>query len=432
MTVARIDAEDDLIVVRETERHRIARDLHEEALQDLTEALDKAIANEPAETLVPALERVGEQLRVAIYDLRLGGEQGRPFGERLRSMVRVHRVIAGDCRVELHVADGVPAGPLGAVGTEVLRILAEALNNARRHAGARHVEVRVSATETDLRAEVSDDGRGFDPGVAATGIRGMHERAQLIEGRLDLRSEPGAGTRVRVEVPLPEREGPGRDVRIVLVEDHAAVREAIASAFEREAGFRVVGQAGTLRDARRMLADVDVVILDLRLPDGDGAELIKDLQDVNPQAQAVVLTAALDRVEIARAVRYGAAGAINKTAHLDEVIDAVRRLHAGQTLLPPDEVIALLRLAERHTRAEDAERRTAETLTLRERQVLQALAEGLDTQAVAGHLHISVRTVRNHAANILTKLGVHSQLQAVLFAVRNDVVDIGTTRGDRG
>jgi DNA-binding NarL/FixJ family response regulator len=133
-------------------------------------------------------------------------------------------------------------------------------------------------------------------------------------------------------------------VRILLVEDHATLREALASSFEREAeGFEVVGQAGSLAEARRMFEEagqpVEVAVIDLALPDGYGGDLIKDLREAYPQAQALVLSASLDRAQIARAVEAGAAGVINKTAHLEEVVEAVRRLRRGETLLPLEEVV---------------------------------------------------------------------------------------------
>ncbi|MEA2271168.1 MAG: hypothetical protein QOC64_3778, partial [Solirubrobacteraceae bacterium] len=153
--VARREAEHALLAVKEAERRRIARDLHDEALHDLTYALaeaDRARRDIAAGTgagaqrlsaLVPALKRIGEQLRGAIYDLRLAGEQDRPFTELLEGLVTAHRAMAAECDVALQLGDGVPAGSLGATGTEVLRILGEALTNARRHAGAGHVRVAV-------------------------------------------------------------------------------------------------------------------------------------------------------------------------------------------------------------------------------------------------------------------------------------------------
>jgi DNA-binding NarL/FixJ family response regulator len=213
-------------------------------------------------------------------------------------------------------------------------------------------------------------------------------------------------------------------VRIVLVEDHAVVREAIAAAFDREPDFEVVGQAGSLAEARPLINDVDVAVLDLGLPDGFGGDLIKELRLVNPRAAVLVLTASLDRADIARAVESGAAATFDKTAHLDEIVHAARRVGAGETLLPLDELEELRRLATRQREHECMDRQAIQSLTRREREVLEALAEGLDSHAIADRLCISVRTERNHVANILAKLGLHSKLQAVVLALRYDIVEV--------
>lgn len=174
----------------------------------------------------------------------------------------------------------------------------------------------------------------------------MRERAALLSGDLDITSQPGGGTRVRVDVALgrsAEREQ--RQARVLLVEDHSVVRQAIAAMFHRELDFNVVGQAASLAQARGMLQDVDIAVVDLTLPDGYGGELIKELLVVNPRARALVLSASLDRTETARAIHSGAAATLDKVAQLDEVVDAVRRLRAGETLIPLDEVLELLRVA---------------------------------------------------------------------------------------
>lgn len=328
--------------------------------------------------------------------------------------------------------------------------MGEALTNVRRHSGARHVRVAVWTSEERLWAEVSDYGQGFDlqaemtAGREATGgmgIKGMRERARARDGDLEIESEPGGGTKVRFELVLkkdreelkngePEEGKPGEEprqrVRILLVEDHATVREAIASSFEREAGFEIVGQAASLAQARRILdvEPVDVAVVDLGLPDGYGGELIGELTEANPGAQTLVLSANLDRAEIARAVESGAAGVLHKTVHLDEVVEAVRRLRAGETLVPVEEVVELLRFAGSKREEEYAAQQAVARLTPRETEVLQALAEGLDGKGISEKLNISLRTERNHKASILAKLGVHSQLQALVFALRHRVVEI--------
>ena len=257
----------------------------------------------------------------------------------------------------------------------------------------------------------------------------MRQRARALGGELKVESGLGQGAKVRFEMPLGQQDGeegpePEGEVRVLLVEDHASLREAAASVIEREPDIEVVGQAGSLAEARGMLEGVDVAVVDLFLPDGWGTTLIEELREASPDAQALVLSASLERVQIARAVEAGAAGILHKSVGIDQVIEAVRRLRAGETLMPVEEAVELLRFAGAKREQEHEARLTIAELTPREREVLEALAEGLDGKEIAEKLNISVPTERNHMASILAKLGVHSRLQALVFALRYGVIEI--------
>ena len=214
--------------------------------------------------------------------------------------------------------------------------------------------------------------------------------------------------------------------RLMLVEDHASFRQTLALVFDQQPDFEVVAQAGSLDEARRVIRgrEADLGVIDLGLPDGEGVELIEEVREANPHFAALVLTASLDRAEHARAVEAGAAGVLHKSADVDEILDATRRLAAGETLISAEELVEILLLAGQ-SREEAREARTSiEQLTPREMQVLRALAEGLTNKEIAERLHMSVDTERTHMMNILSKLGVHSRLQALLFAARYGLVEI--------
>jgi DNA-binding NarL/FixJ family response regulator len=433
--VDRKEAEEALLEVGEAERRKMAHDLHDGALQDLTYAvaevqLVQAISKDPEldprlQRVVEALVRMGRELRGIVYDLRLEEEQDKPLPELLESLVEMNRRMTPDRNIRLDVQDGFTSGPLGQRGTQLLRILQEALTNVHKHADARNVLVRLGGNENEIWVEVTDDGQGFDPEtIPGVGLRSMRDRARALGGNLDIESEPAKGTRVRFQVPLKRDKEPRLEkaIRVLLLEDHSSFRQATASVFEREPGFDVVGQAGSLAEARRLLEGVDVAVVDLGLPDGYGGELIKELREKNPQAQTLVLSATLDRAEMARAVEAGAAGFLHKSAGMVEVMEAIRRLRAGETLLPVEEVVELLRFAGSRREHEHEARLAIAQLTPREKDVLQALAEGLDGKEIAEQLGISDKTERNHMASILAKLGVHSRLQALVFALRHSVV----------
>ena len=214
--------------------------------------------------------------------------------------------------------------------------------------------------------------------------------------------------------------------RLVLVEDHASFRQTLAFVFDQEPDFDVVAQAGSLAEARRVMRgrEADLGVIDLTLPDGEGVELIEDLREANPHFAALVLTASLDELDHARAVEAGAAGVLHKSADVAEIMEAARRLAAGGTLISPQELLEMLRLAGESREEEREARASIEQLTRRELQVLEALAEGLTNREIAERLHMSVDTERTHMMNILNKLGVHSRLQALLFAARYGLVEL--------
>ena len=214
--------------------------------------------------------------------------------------------------------------------------------------------------------------------------------------------------------------------RILLVEDHASFRQTLAFILGQETEFEVVAQAGSLAETRRQASglEADLGVIDLSLPDGEGTELIGELREANRDFAALILTASLDKTEHARAVEAGAAGVLHKSADVDEILDATRRLAAGETLLSPQELGELLRLAGQSREEEREARASVGQITPREKEVLQALAEGLSNKEIAARLHVSVDTERTHMMNILNKLGVHSRLQALLLAARHGLVEL--------
>jgi two-component system, NarL family, sensor histidine kinase UhpB len=205
--------EESLREIREAERRRIARELHDVVLQDLTYALQSLRvirrmpeANRDAETgrQLEALKRAVGGLRDAIYELRLEGAQEQPLVRTLFSIVELNRQMAPECTFDLVVSGEFPASLSGPVGLEVVRIVQEALANVRRHSGARHATVTLGIAGDEARVEIEDDGRGFDPEEApGMGLTGMRERTLDLGGKLEVESERGRGTRVRLQVPLP-------------------------------------------------------------------------------------------------------------------------------------------------------------------------------------------------------------------------------------
>ena len=214
-------------------------------------------------------------------------------------------------------------------------------------------------------------------------------------------------------------------IRLLLVDDHLAFRQPLAFMFARERDLTVVAQAGSLVEAGEALAAVgecvDVALIDLQLPDGDGVEVVREMQVSGLGAHILVLTADLNTHHHARAIEAGASGILRKSAQLGDIVAAVRRVHAGETVQSPQEIIELLRLAYQERDRDQTAQETLASLTPRERQVLEALAEGLDNKAIGERLFISHETARSHVVKLLAKLHVESRLQAAIFAIRNGI-----------
>jgi DNA-binding NarL/FixJ family response regulator len=217
-------------------------------------------------------------------------------------------------------------------------------------------------------------------------------------------------------------------IRILLVDDHASTREPLAFMLEQEQDLTVIAQAGSVAEARRAIgaadASVDVAVVDLGLPDGSGEELIPVLRAAYPRAAALVLTYFSDRERLAQAVEAGASGVLHKSASVEEVIEAVRRLHSGEQLLSLEDVFEALRLVDQERRKDREVWLSFEKLTDRELEVLQALSDGLSDREISERFHVGSATVRSHVTSILAKLGVASRLQALVLAVRHGLVKI--------
>ncbi len=195
------------------ERRRIARDMHDAVLQDLSGVLQslrlthlrsrKAGLELDLEEELAALGRAASGLRSAIYDLR--HEKESSFVESVESLVELNRQLTPERKIALTIGEGLPGtSPSEEVGVELLRVVQEALTNARRHSGASNVGLRLRAEGEALVAEVTDDGRGFDPVAVegGVGLVGMRERVEAVGGEIEVSSRPGAGTKLAVRVPL--------------------------------------------------------------------------------------------------------------------------------------------------------------------------------------------------------------------------------------
>ncbi len=212
-------------------------------------------------------------------------------------------------------------------------------------------------------------------------------------------------------------------IRVLVVDDHRVLAEALVAALSEEPDIHVVGVASQVADvAGHLDARVDVVLMDYMLGDGTGADATRIVKSRQPDAAVVILTAVTDGETILETVKAGADGYLTKDRALDDVVASVRAAHAHEILLPRSVIMEIaLRVAE--ARQASAESVPIEPLTPRELEVLRLLTEGLDSETICVRLSIAPNTLRTHTQNMMSKFGTHSKLETVAFALRHGLVE---------
>ena len=216
-------------------------------------------------------------------------------------------------------------------------------------------------------------------------------------------------------------------ISVLLVEDHTAFAQALTAVMGMTDDLDVIGHANAAAEVEALLSQrpADVAVVDLDLPGASGIDVLHGLRDRGPTPTCVVLTASTDAAELGRAVEAGAAAVLHKSIDMGELLDVVRRVAAGDTVLPAVPTSSWLRaLAAERDRSWRA-RTVRAALTAREAQILQLLAEGHGGNAIAERLVISGETVQTHVRNLLGKLGVGSRLEAVALGLRLGIIDQG-------
>jgi DNA-binding NarL/FixJ family response regulator len=204
-------------------------------------------------------------------------------------------------------------------------------------------------------------------------------------------------------------------ISVLVVDDHRAVAEAIGGAMSSERGL-AVSVAWSGEEA------LDVILMDVAMPGMGGLEATRRILEANPDVKIIMLSAHDDDLLKARALETGAAGYLSKISPMDQLVDAVRKARRGEPLHEQEEIDRLQRRLRRRRSVEESERERVARLSQRETEILGWMAEGLDTQSVADKLGITHATVRTHTANALTKLAVHSKVEAVVLLIRHGKV----------
>ena len=216
-------------------------------------------------------------------------------------------------------------------------------------------------------------------------------------------------------------------IRVIIVDDHALFRRGLQMVLEVEDDIDVVGEAGDGAEAVAKAEETvpDVVLMDVRMPKRSGLEATRAIKEILPNTKILMLTISDEEADLYEAIKAGASGYLLKEISIEEVANAVRAVNAGQSLISPSMASKLLNeFASMVKRSDERAGVPAPRLTERELQVLKLVARGYNNRDIAKDLFISENTVKNHVRNILEKLHLHSRMEAVVYAVRERLLDI--------
>jgi DNA-binding NarL/FixJ family response regulator len=227
----------------------------------------------------------------------------------------------------------------------------------------------------------------------------------------------------------PSKSDRGSDdrLRVLIVDDHALFRRGLQMVLRQEEDIDVVGEAGDGHEAVDKAQELmpDVVLMDVRMPGQSGIQATEQIKDLIPHAKILMLTISDEEADLYDAIKAGASGYLLKEISIDEVADAVRSVWSGQSRISPSMASKLLtEFAAMSKRADERQQLPAPRLTDREMEVLRLVAQGMNNRDIAKELFISENTVKNHIRNILEKLHLHSRMEAVVYAVREKLLEI--------
>lgn len=223
--------------------------------------------------------------------------------------------------------------------------------------------------------------------------------------------------------PAPQGQTTGPDqtrdaITVFLLDDHEVVRQGVRALLEDAGGMVVVGEASTAADAVARIRALRprVAVLDVRVPDGNGVEVCREVRSHNPSVACLMLTSYSDDEALFEAIMAGASGYVLKQIRGNELVSAVRRVATGESLLDPAITGQVLRRLREPT-PEDAR---LSRLTEQERRILDLIAEGRTNRQIAQHMHLAEKTIKNYVSSLLAKLGMERRTEAAVFAVRLD------------
>ncbi|MGH8531221.1 MAG: PAS domain S-box protein [Gammaproteobacteria bacterium] len=428
----------------EAERIRISREIHDELGQALTSLaidlawLDQRVVATPVRRVAGMRQKIAAMAGLVdglIADIRRIASELRPsllekvgLAAAVETHARQFQERTG-IRCTTAFDAGIDLEQERAVG--VFRIYQEAMINVARHAGAAHVEIRLTQREAVFGLEVEDDGCGITEADArdpsTQGILGMEERARILGGSLSVRGIAGCGTLVSLHAPDERRETvppcgkdlSAREIELLVVDDHPLLRQGVKQILT-ESPLRVacheVQDAATLR-ACLQTRNFDLVLLDLSLPDQNGIECLREIKRLRPRLPVLVLSMYADQDFALPALKAGAAGYLTKDRAPRELLTAVKKVLAGEKYFSPG---LSMQIAVEFL--DGAGQLPHERLSRQEFRIMLRIATGAALTAIAEESALSPKTVSTYRSRILQKMGLKTNADLVQYCTRHTLI----------
>ena len=425
------------------ERERISKDLHDGIIQNIyavglsLEDVPELVRDDPDE-VERRVERAIDSLHLTIRDIRNFIFGLRPELLSGATLMTGLAAIVEEFRhnsmidVELH-AGAMDVEPDPTTTAHLLGVVNEALSNIARHSGASRATVWISAEpDGSLRLRIEDNGRGFDPAAVGSlghqGLANMRSRVATVGATMDIESD-ATGTRIEIHRPTDGTDarrgdrhamtdGPSRPLTLLVVDDHEVVRQGLSSMLDRRPGFQVVAEAGTVAESIEMARrfQPDLVVMDVRLPDGSGIEACREIRAEFPETRVVMLTSYPDEEAVIAAIVAGASGYLLKQVRARDLVAALEAVGRGESLLDPAVTGKVLERMRRIATSDEPDELGA--LTQQERKILALVAEGKTNKEIAAEVFLSDKTVKNYVSSILAKLNLERRAQAAAYVAR--------------
>jgi len=452
------------------ERERIGRELHDDlgqimgymnvqaqTVRDLLEQRQDAQAKAVLNQLVVAAQEAHEDVRQYILGIRRQ-PQTEPADEPVNFVEALRHYLAQlqerhGLAVHLSLPTELATSPIAPEAeTQLLRIIQEALTNVRKHAGVNSARLIFTQNPDALQVVIADEGQGFEAGntrqetrdtLPHFGLAIMQERAASIGGEVEIRSTPGVGTEVIVNLPrqlaMVDAEAV-RGLRVLLVDDHPLYLDGLRTMLAAR-GAQVVGMARDGLQAQQLAHTLypDLILMDIEMPLCNGIEATRVIKSALPQIKIVMLTVAAEEATLFEALKLGASGYLLKNLDSGQFFHLLREVMRGETVLSPrlatqvlatfaqdapsalkpEAVLADTDAAEAFSSAEkanSADPALVPTLTHRQQAVLKLVVQGLTNKEIAKELSITERTVKYHIGLILERLQLRSRYELARYA----------------